>query len=260
MIPAIEAQRVATGEADGPVLVLGNSLGTDHTMWKSAVTELEALRPGVRVLAWDLPGHGASPAATGPFSIAELADAVLAAVDAEFGETTPFVYAGDSVSGEVGFELASRNLERLRAAVPVCSAPRIGTPDTWADRAELVRGQGLAPLVESTRERWFGPGFADAHPELAEPMLETLRGADPESYALICEALAHFDAWAALPDTLTRVHVVLGDADQAVPVDQARTVADKAGNAEVTVIPGVGHQAPVEAPAEIAATLSTELG
>lgn len=260
MNPAIETQRAATGEADGPVLVLGNSLGTDHTMWKAAVTELETLRPGVRVLTWDLPGHGASPAATGPLSIADLADAVLAVVGAEFGETASFVYAGDSVSGQVGFELASRNLERLRVVVPVCSAPRIGTPDTWADRAELVRSQGLAPLVESTRERWFGPGFAEAHPEIAEPMLETLRGVDPESYAFICEALAHFDAWAALPGTLTRVHVVLGDADQAVPVDQAATVADKAGNADVTVIPGVGHQAPVEAPQQVAAILARELG
>lgn len=240
----------------GPALVLGNSLGTDSYLWHLVVEQLPS---SVRVLIWDLPGHGESAPASARFAIEDLTDAVLALVEAEFGADTPFVYAGDSVSGQVGFELASRNLPQVKAVVPVCSAPRIGTVDSWAERAQLVRAQGTEPLVPALREGWFAPGFVNRQSEVAEAMLASVAGVDRESYALLCEALGRFDAWADLEDTLTRIHLVLGGDDSSIDAEQAGHVADQAGNAEVTVLDGVGHQAPVEAPERLAAVLTTEL-
>ena len=65
------------GPADGPLLVLGPSLGTTLDVWQPQLPELTA---GWRVLRYDLPGDGDSPPAEG-FTIDDLARAVLDLVD-----------------------------------------------------------------------------------------------------------------------------------------------------------------------------------
>ena len=55
-----------SGRDDRPVLVLSHSLGQDHGMWDGQVNELSA---HVRVLRYDIRGHGASSAPAGEYRI-----------------------------------------------------------------------------------------------------------------------------------------------------------------------------------------------
>lgn len=98
-IPALAT--IDFGGPDGaPVLVLGPSLGTSAaTLWSAAAGWLSA---HARVVGWDLPGHGRGGPGE-PFTIAELAVAVLALADDMHAET--FHYAGDSLGGCVGLQL-----------------------------------------------------------------------------------------------------------------------------------------------------------
>ncbi|UUT36567.1 alpha/beta fold hydrolase [Microbacterium elymi] len=125
------------GPAEAPLLILGPSLGTSTIMWEQVVP---ALAGPHRVALWDLPGHGASPAAVDPFTVAELADAV-AALAAGFGADR-IDYAGVSLGGAVGLELAAgirswcprrRSCARARRSPP----PTAGTsaPPRCARRA-----------------------------------------------------------------------------------------------------------------------------
>ena len=67
------------GPEDGRLLLLGPSLGTSAaTLWTGAA---ERLREHIRVVAWDLPGHGRS-GVTEPFTMAELAEAINTAEQA----------------------------------------------------------------------------------------------------------------------------------------------------------------------------------
>jgi pimeloyl-ACP methyl ester carboxylesterase len=45
-----------------PPLVLLHGLTFDRSLWRPSLAELRRIDPGRRVLALDLPGHGASPA------------------------------------------------------------------------------------------------------------------------------------------------------------------------------------------------------
>lgn len=67
------------GPINAPVLVLSNSLGTDHTLWDK---QLPAFAARFRVLRYDARGHGQSSVPAGPYRIADLGRDVLALLDA----------------------------------------------------------------------------------------------------------------------------------------------------------------------------------
>ena len=85
------------GPADAPVLVLGNSLGTSAAVWDNQVPDFLA---GFRLLRYELPGHGGSPAAPGPYTVGGLATGVLALLDSLGVERA--AYCGISLGGMIG--------------------------------------------------------------------------------------------------------------------------------------------------------------
>jgi 3-oxoadipate enol-lactonase/4-carboxymuconolactone decarboxylase len=230
--------------AAAPLLVLGPSLGTTADVWSEAA---RLLIDDFRVVRWDLPGHGRSPAATAPFTVAELAEAVLALVDSLGGGR--FAYAGVSLGGAVGLELAlGPAAERMDGLAVVCSAARIGEPDGWRSRAVQVRRQGTASVVAASSERWFAPAFLAREPDRVGRMLNQLLDVDDESYALCCEALAGFDRRPDLSRIAVQTIVVSGALDPVVPAADASSTAEGIGGARWVELPETGHQAEVERP------------
>jgi 3-oxoadipate enol-lactonase/4-carboxymuconolactone decarboxylase len=231
-----------------PVLVLGPSLGTSAaTLWGEAG---EALAEEFDVVTWDLPGHGGTQPATAGYTVAELAEAVLAAVDGLAGGT--FAYAGDSIGGAVGLQLLLDHPDRVSAATLLCTGAAIGTPQGWAERAALVREQGVDAVVDGSRARWFGPGFADRHPATASALIDALRAVDAESYAIACEALGDFDVRHRLAAVAAPVLAVAGAQDEPTPVESLREIAAGVAHGRLVVLDGVAHLAPAETPARVA--------
>ena len=237
---------VAGAGADAPTLVLGPSLGTSTMLWERVIP---ALSEHYRVVAWDLPGHGAAPAATEPFTMADLADAVAAAVDG------PFLYAGVSLGGCVGLELLLRHGDRVDAAAIVCSGAAIGAPDGWHDRAAQVRAQSTSSLVVGSAQRWFAPDTIARDPDLTGRLLHVLQNTDDECYALCCEALAAFDVRDRLAEIETPVLAVWGHHDAATPEASAREIADGVQHGQATGIADAAHLPPADDPAATAAAL-----
>jgi 3-oxoadipate enol-lactonase/4-carboxymuconolactone decarboxylase len=132
----------------------------------------------------------------------------------------------------------------------------IGTPHVWAERAALVRAQGVDAVVEGSRGRWFGPGFADRHPATASALIEALRAVDAESYATACEALGEFDLRHRLAAVTAPVLAVAGAEDEPTPVASLREIADGVAHGRLVVLDGVAHLAPAEAPARVACLVS----
>lgn len=244
-VPAISLT-APVGPISAPTLLLGPSLGTSTLLWERA---LPALAQEYRVIAWDLPGHGAAPAATAPFSIADLAEAVAASVDGEF------LYAGVSLGGCVGLELLLRHPDRVRAAAIVCSGAAIGEPAAWHERAAQVRAQSTSSLIIGSAQRWFAPGSIERDPDITGRLLHALQDAHDESYALCCEALAGFDVRDRLGEIATPVLAVWGDHDGVTPEASAREIADGVQRGEAIGIADAAHLPPADAPAATADAL-----
>jgi 3-oxoadipate enol-lactonase/4-carboxymuconolactone decarboxylase len=245
---------VSSGASGAPLLVLGPSLGTTTALWDAVVARLVDT---VRVLRFDLPGHGFSPAAREPFTVAEVAAAVIGLVDSVGGGS--FHYAGVSFGGTVGLELALHHPERLLSLSVICSGAKIGTENGWQERAAQIRASGTPSVIAGSAERWFAPGFLDRDPAAGSSALERLLDVDDESYALCCEALADFDVTPAVAGIRVPTLCVSGEFDRATPPAQLAELAARIPGARHTTIAGAAHLPPLERPVEVAALLLAHL-
>ena len=253
-VPKITGVQLSNPSA-GPLLLLGNSIGTSGTaLWSASAA---FLGERFHVVAWDLPGHGRNtdPVSDG-FSMAELAAGVMAFADrvlTDRGEPAGrLYYAGDSLGGVVGLQALLDAPDRILAAVLLCTGAKIGDAAGWWERAARVRASGTTVLVNQSVERWFAPGFLEREPEVASQLLDSLRAADAEAYALACEALADFDVRSRLGEIAVPVLAVAGAEDFATPADLLAEIAHGVQRGTLQVLDGVAHLAPAEVPQEVA--------
>lgn len=239
------------GPDTAPLLVLGPSLGTSTVLWE---TVAPALSRRFRVTAWDLPGHGRSPATTADFGVADLADAVAAGV----GEPT-FHYAGVSLGGATGLELALRHPRRLRSVAVIASGAKLGGPEAWHERAAQVRAQSTSSLLIASAQRWFAEGSVARNPDISGRLLHALQDADDESYARCCEALARYDVRDRLGDIGTPVLALWGEHDRVAPQDEATEIAAGVRRGGAAMIAAAAHLPPAEQPEAVAGQLTAFL-
>ncbi|MEO8528147.1 MAG: alpha/beta fold hydrolase [Pseudolysinimonas sp.] len=253
-VPDIHLVPLATG-GDGIPFLLGPSLGTRvAAVWDRARPFLAERHP---LFGWDLPGHGVSPATTTPFSVDEVAEGVLRAADsAGLGR---FAYAGISLGGVVGLALALRAPDRVTALTLICSLPKIGTPEGWAERAAQVRASGTPSLVDATSKRWFVPGFSAEEPSVVGGLLKDLMDVDDESYALCVEALGATDLRPRVRDLGMPYSIIAGAEDAIIPIVDAEASVASARHGSLHVLDGASHLAAVEKPAEVTAILLSEV-
>ncbi|TJZ54528.1 4-carboxymuconolactone decarboxylase [Streptomyces piniterrae] len=233
------------GPDDAPVLVLGASLGTTWHMWDRQIPELTR---HWRVIRFDLPGHGGSPAHPAS-SIAELADRLVTTLDGLGVER--FGYAGCNIGGAIGTQLALTRPHRVTSLALVSSSPRYGTADAWRQRGVVIRTNGLDPIARTAPEHWFTGGFAGAQPAIVEWAVQMVRTTDPGCYIAACEALASYDVRSSLGRVGVPTLVVVGSEDQVTPTTDARTLVAGIPDASLALVPGTSHLVPVEQPAAV---------
>jgi pimeloyl-ACP methyl ester carboxylesterase len=141
-----------------------------------------------------------------------IVDAARALRDAPRGG--PLALVGSSAGGAVSVEAVARG-------APVDALVLLGTPAAWVSFA----AQPSAGLRRVTEEA----GMA-VHPDVTR---------DPAAWA------AEFDAVTperSIKSVRVPVLVAHGSADDVVPVDHARRIADASGRVEVRILEGAGHQ------------------
>jgi pimeloyl-ACP methyl ester carboxylesterase len=153
-----------SGEPDHrPPLVLLHGLTFDRTTWRPVVSELEALDPGRRVVAIDLPGHGASPAEV-CYDLEAVVDAVHAAVRAA-GLERPVV-VGHSMSAVIASIYAA--FYPTTGVITVDTTLRVGP---FAGVVQSLRDQLHGPEFDAVWAGFFEPSM---HAELLSPDAQEL--------------------------------------------------------------------------------------
>lgn len=249
-----ELHPVFDGPADAEVLVLGPSLGTDTGLFGDQVA---ALADRYRLVRYNLPGHGGASAPPGPYTMAGMASDVLALLERHGIDR--FHYAGVSIGGAIGLQLALEAGERLASLTVCASAARFADPPSWHDRAATVRGQGTEAMLASRPGTWYTHEFARAEPEAAEALLEMLRATTDEGYAGCCEAIAEFDVRERLAEITVPTLALAGAEDPATPPEMLQQITDSVPGARLVVVPNAAHLPGVEQPETVNKELANHI-
>ncbi|ANT59960.1 3-oxoadipate enol-lactonase [Salipiger sp. CCB-MM3] len=237
------------GPEDGAPLVLANALGTDLRLWDPLLPHLPE---GLRILRYDMRGHGLSDCPEPPYSMGALVR------DAErLMELTGFkdaVFLGLSLGGMVAQGIAAKRHDLVRAAVLSNTAAKIGTRQIWQARIAEVEKRGVTAVADSVLERWFTRRFR-ASPEF-RPWHNMLTRTPTKGYMGCAAAIAGTDFITPTSGLRLPVLGIAASEDGSTPADLVRETTDLIPGSQFALIRGAGHLPFVEKPAEYAKVLS----
>lgn len=243
---AVDVHHVVTGPPDAPVVVLSNSLGSSLAMWDP---QAEALARDYRVVRYDLRGHGCSPAPPGPYTLADLADDVVALLDRL--DVARAHVVGLSLGAMIGMHLGATAPDRVDRLVLCCTSAHLPPARQWHDRAATVRHDGVGAVAHSVVDRWLTRQFAAASPALVDELRAMVCANSDEGYAGCCEAIAEMDLRPLLPAIIAPTLLIAGADDPATPVEHAAAIAAQVPDADVVTVGPAAHMANVEQPAAV---------
>lgn len=249
----------AFGRGAPVVLVHGMACG-----WRSWRSQIRALAPSCRVIAYDQRGHGLSGAPDDPAAYSEeiLADD-LAALIRGLGLQRPAV-VGLSLGGSVALALAARH-PGLAGAL-VLAATGSGSDDVDAARqrtaewAGIARRDGSAAYAERMLASPLLEGYVRRDGERARRHMRLLIGRHPaHGLAHVTEHVVGrrrsiYARRAVLQGMSVPTLVICGSRDGSCRRTSA-FLADTIPDAEMAWLHGVGHMAPLEAPRRFNAVL-----
>lgn len=245
------------GPEHAPVLVLCNSLGTGLEMWDEMIPALAA---SLRVLRYDIRGHGGSADGDGdvaPAGIERFGRDLLGLMDALSIERAHV--CGLSMGGLIAQWLAIHAPSRVRRLVLANTAARIGDGEHWRERGRRVRAEGLQWLLDSTPARWFRADYPRREPARAAQLLERLARQSPAGYAAACDAIGATDLSDRLGDLRAPTLCIAGRHDPVTtPADADALAAGIAGSRRLDL--PTSHLSAVEAPQAFAAAVLDFLG
>lgn len=251
---AVEVEHVVTGRADGPVVVLSNSLGATYRMWDA---QLEALEERFRVVRYNTRGHGASPVPAGPYTIDDLADDVVALLD-RLGVSRAHL-VGLSLGGMTAMRLAVRNPDRVDRLALLCTGAQLTPSSAWTDRAVTVRAQGSGAVAEAVVQRWFTPAYLAANPDSRRHHEAMVAATSADGYAGCCEAIAVMDQRDDLATITAPTLAVAGADDPATPPPKLAEIAESVKAGRLLVVEHAAHLANAEQPEIITPALIEHL-
>lgn len=219
------------GPAGAPVLVLSNSLGTDLHMWNA---QIAAFAQHFQVLRYDTRGHGASLVSEGPYSIEQNGRDVLELLDA-LG-IAKMHFCGLSMGGLIGQWLGINAPERIERLVLCNTAAKIGTPEVWNPRIEMVLAEGeqaMRGLRDASISRWFTADFAEANPGKVEPIVGMLAQTSPQGYAANCAAVRDADFREQLGAIRAPTLILCGSGDPVTTTEHGRFMQQRIEGAKL---------------------------
>lgn len=264
------ARLAYTDTGEGAPVVFLHPTPLDHRYWDPLIAEL----PGIRAIAPDFRGHGASELGAGlpiggfvrvpdapVLTMQQLAKDILALLDEL--SISEAIFAGCSIGGYALFELWRQAPKRMRGLAFICSKPQADTEAALARRADTiarVRAEEAGGFLDAMANTLPGATARRERPAVVSEVRATM--------TLNSEAVVAVQAGlAARPDsipTVTTINVpvlaVAGGEDGSVTVAEMEALKAAPGGCEFHVLPNAGHLAAYEYPRAVAQIVAPWVG
>ncbi|HWX26794.1 MAG TPA: alpha/beta hydrolase [Steroidobacteraceae bacterium] len=236
-------------DASSEVLVFWPSVLADHRIYDAQVA---ALRERYRLILIDGPGHGASGASRGSFSMAHCADAVVQVLEV-LEIVQPVVCIGTSWGGLVAGEFALSHPDRTRAVV-MLNTPVFKSSALWRDNfvswgARWLKGTNL--YAQGVAESYFMPETRKRETVFMDEFRKHIRRARGTALAQAVRAvlLERDDLASRLQSIAAPTLFVAGTHDPMYLVGDLRRAAAQLPRGRFVELP-TAHLAVVDAPTE----------
>ena len=234
------------GAEQGQWLVFSNSLATNLSMWDGQVARFEN---SYRILRYDQRGHGGTSVPKEGCTFDQLADDVVALLDAVGIARATFV--GVSMGAITALRLAARYADRVPRIV-ACDgqwASPAGSAELWEERIKVASSQGMGALVEPTVQRWFRPAFLAANSPVLAKVRQMIAATPAGGYIACSKALEKFDFRESVKGIAVPTLFVVGVLDGVMP-QAMREMHQALGGSHFREIAEAGHLPNVEQPEE----------
>lgn len=253
-MPKIELNNITIhyqedGTADGAPVVFANSLGTHLRLWNPILPHLPE---GLRIIRYDMRGHGQTTVPKPPYSMGALVSDIEALLD-HLG-VKDAVFVGLSVGGLVAQGLAAKRRDLIRALVLSNTAAKIGTHEIWQGRFDLIREGGMEAVADATMERWFSKAWHGT--DQIQYWRDMLTATQPDGYIGTGQAIAGTDFYTTTAALTLPMLAIAGAHDGATPPDLVRETQELVKGSRFHLIRQGGHLPCVEQPEEYAQVLS----
>jgi pimeloyl-ACP methyl ester carboxylesterase len=263
------------GPAGLPTVVLIHGWTCNTSFWAPVIRALRSGAPGLRVVAYDQRGHGASETpGAGRYSVPILVEDLAAVLEATLAEGERAVLAGHSMGGMTIMAAggSAQVLSRVSGAV-LCSTGFWRLPGS----SSVVPGLRRLPRANKAVHRFLlssslpiGPVTPVSRAMLAHTALgpkagKGLRNVNarmiaaclPKPRAAWGRVLSELDVSSHLPLLDVPTSVVFGTKDRLTPaVAHAQAIAAALPRFEgMTTLTGLGHMTPMEAPDAVVALI-----
>lgn len=237
----------------GRAVVLGHGITQDQSTFDA---QRAALEDRYRVITWDAPQHGRSPAVAALYRHDVLADDIADELRRRGVEKA--VVGGSSQGGWIGLHLALRHPELVEGLILLsCTASAHPGPAVAPVRAAAQQWAAgdCGDYAQWSAEQNFGPG----HPAV-ELWRDRWRSEDGYRYLDAHEAmLTRPNLLPRLGDVEVPALVMRGEHDPWVPADEVQAMADALPRSTFITVAGAWHTFIVTHPEETNAALAAFL-
>jgi 3-oxoadipate enol-lactonase len=244
------------GNQAGPAVVFCHALGTDLSLWDAVIARMPQT---LRLVRYDLRGHGQSGAPTGPYAMGALIGDAEQLLDRL--EIRDCVFVGLSIGGMIAQGLAVKRLDQIRALVLSNTAAKLGTKQIWQARIDQIRRDGLQTHSNDILSRWFTPTYRNTND--LQRWHDMLRDQSLGGYLGCAAAISGTDFYTPTSGLRLPTLGIAGTEDPATPPDLVRETVNLIPGSRMELVRRAAHLPCVEQPdryAEILTAFLREIG
>ena len=228
------------GSGGGPIVFL-HGVGSDKSVWAPQLAHFGRTR---RAIAFDYPGYGDSDPAPEGTTRDDYAAAILAGMDSLEIESAHI--CGLSLGGVVAIAMHAAAPDRCRSLI-LADTFAVHPDGPGIYERSIAASADLRALAEARVDFLLAPGALD---DVRRDVVETMASIDPAAYRIGAEAVWLADQRQRAAAIAVPTLVLCGAADKVTPPALSEELASLIPGAKLELIPGAGHIANLERPAE----------
>ncbi len=202
----------------------------------------------LRIITYDLRGHGQSEVGDGQYSIELFVDDLMALLD--YLKITKTMLCGFSMGGYIALRAIERNPDRFNALILCDTMSAADSNEAKIRRAnsvKTVKKEGVERYAEGFLKAVFAPQTFDAKPDIIDEIRRIILSNSPLG---ICGALLAMAGRTDTTEALAKISVpaliLVGEHDAVTPPGAANAMHDRIQNSKLHLIKGAGHMSNLE--------------